>query len=553
MKLPGVVQGQNLNRISKDENLLKNTLMVQDAERNLLNTVGNAALGYQKALDEAKLASAVGSSLQGYEELLAYINNKEVIDISNDPIIPPELRQKIIEAQGIQPGDGQTYVSSHLIRGMIHDYHVKQIRDKGHKAVGNRPNLLKKYDNALTKRTSSGAAEVITLNLKEQKAEMSALGDMRYSQEVKAGDVNAARDVIVQMGEAGIWSPDKVSKHLINVVGDVQYEVSMQAITTGDANTVRGVLGALSDPAIQMTADQRNDIYNRSNAILKEKEKERKEVVERTSKQFLNDDLLNMYTVGMSWSEIAKRKGALEPIDMRSLINAKRAQITGGSTPKDNPATANLLSVMIGRLSIRDPDVPHATRKANVISMLNKAMGYDDKTGQYDGTVSLTSSTYFRLMDEINKSDDRVLDSPRLELVIDRAYKVLTGAGRDMVSQITGDRTDLIAAAEYERAIIKAAFEQGPGFDPDLWHEQNWNKFRLSAVDEAYSKFRASQLQRFIVTKEVTSASGKKGKVTDIEATQIKIEDALTNGELDDDMAINLINELTKGVTSDAE
>jgi hypothetical protein len=243
----------------------------------------------------------------------------------------------------------------------------------------------------------------------------------------------------------------------------------------------------------------------------------------------------------------------MRPEDYRALVNAVRSQQDSGARFTDDITTSTRLSVAIARLSYPDPNIPHNTRKAAVLNELNKAMGYDDITGQTVGAPQLTRSTFFALMGEVTNSDNRIINDPRLNLQIEKTYRILTGAGRDSIAMITGDRKDLVLAAEYEADITNAALEVGPSFDPVAWHNKHWPEYNLANIQAVKSDIRSQQLEAYVVFKNVTNNSGSTSKRIDYSATINAISELIKSNSVDDEFGAELINEAYRQQQAEGE
>jgi hypothetical protein len=256
MKLPREVSTGVAQQISPDRNLLQNTLTVQSAQNKIINQLGGMALGAEMARETTKLTSAMGAAAQEYDKMTAYIKNRDAIDLANDPYVSDELRGELLERYDLELDEnGQAYVPAFEVRGAIHDYHVKEIQNAAHKALGKK-SLNTEFDNALIARTAKGAASLVELDTKQEVAQMAASGDVLYAQAVQAGDLDQAARVIDNMFKAGLWDSDKTAEHVKNVVGDIQYHSALQEVVGGDATTVRGVQALLGSDDIKMTDSQ---------------------------------------------------------------------------------------------------------------------------------------------------------------------------------------------------------------------------------------------------------------------------------------------------------
>lgn len=530
MKLPRPVQGSVPQQMVENPNELQQTMMVADATRQLVNTLGNAAIGYSVAMENNKLNQALGSSLNEYEKLSAYLENAKAIDIANDEYVPVELRQEIESSIDGGVGEnkfGQKYLPAYMVREKIHDYHAKKIQQTAHGFLGGKKNLIRRFDSALASRMSKGAASIVELNVKEQVADMAAAGDVYYEEAVKAQNGVQAQEVIQSMAESGLWDSNKVAEHLNKYEGDIQFYGAMQDIVGGDALTVEATVNTLDDPENRMSPEQKWTIKQRADSILDAKTKERKEQVKRNSEVVLGDSLFELGSAGLSWADIESRKGKMEPNDYQTLVNAKRAEANRGSTPKDNPAVLNRLSILVGRLSIPDPEIPIANRKAEVINALHEALGYDPLTGKYNGIATITSATYFKLLAQVNQAEERLISDPRTEIEIEKAYRMLTGASRSMAAQILGDKSHVKAAAEFEADLLTAALEAGPGFDATLWSTENL-PFYLDRAEKGQGAVDDNAAVKNLMIKK----EGAEGKlINDYAATRELIKARLRAGQ----------------------
>lgn len=552
MKLPEAIRPAP-RKVQGEPSNLENVLMVQRAQSQALNAVAGAAMTYKTARDNAKLSSALTAGVTEYEKLVTYLANKEAIDLTGDDYVTPELRDSIYKQLDIDPStaadkDGRVFVPAYEVRGAIHDHHLKNLKETGRKFLGSDKGLIEKYNQALARNTNKGANELLALNLKQEREEMSATGDIFYQQAVQAGDALLAYDIIENMANSGAWEPNKVAEHVNAVQGDVQYSTAIKDMMTGDAMDVRAVQAALADPNNKMTDTQRWDVYKKADQLLEQKKAAREEVVKKTSRETLGDGLFRLGSQGvMPWQDLAEYKKTLEPSDYITLVNAQRAIKNSSSSTRDNPQIYARLASEVARLSV-DNGVPRNIRRQTVVDELHKAMGWNQETQTYTGAPELTAPSYFRLLNEVNQSEERTISDPQLDLQIDKVYRQLTGAGRDMVAKLTGDDTNLIAASEYEYDITKAKLEQGEGFDIQAWHDANWRNYATKGITDGRKNFLKNRLINYAVT--LSGAEADRTNLKDNlnhQATIKEIKDAFKEGSLTEEYTIELINYVESG------
>lgn len=547
MKLPAAVQTR-VRQLEPDPSNVKNLLMVQDARRGAFNAAADLGISYKLAKDQAKLSSALTASASEYNKLLTHLSENTAIDITSDPYIDNDLREEIAttldgDLEKLKNKDGQIFLPSYEVRGLIHDYQVKKLSERGRGFVGDDKTLLSKFNSGLARQTNKGANSILALDIKQEKAEMSAAGDMFYSNAVQAGDAVLAYDIIESMAEGGLWEPEKVAAHVNKVEGDVQYGAAINELTTGDAMTARAVQAGLGSAQNRMSDSQQWDIYQKSENLLLQRKNERERLIKEVSKENLSESIYQLGSQGvMQWSEVKARGKSMEPVDYMTLINSQRAMLNSTKSTVDNPAVLQRLTSAVGRLAV-DGDVPHNIRKQGVITELHEAMGWDEGQQKYTGAAQITSASYFKLLDQVNTSDTRLISDPRLNIQIDKVWRQLTGAGKDMVSNLTGDHKNVIAASEYEYDILNAKLMQGEGFDAAAWHKSNWKNYAISELAEGRKLLLDSRVMNYAIPKSgVKINSGNLRKEMDATETIESIKEALKNGAINDEAAIELID-----------
>lgn len=558
MKLPREINS-SVPQLRAQPSTVENELRVIDATKRVLGTAGEAVNALKDARDAARLSSTLAQSLTDYEKMSAYLKEKQAIDILNDPFVPIELRDEITNKLNLKMGDitdanGQAFIPAFEVRGMIHDYQLNQLMKKGKSFLGGDRNLISKYSQMVAEKTRTTIGDITALNVKQEASALDSRMDFLYTQAVKTGNEQNALEIISSASVTGIWSPEKVSQKLQTVQGDIRYSQLMTQVTSGNAIDIQAAQVATGND-VTMTPQQKWEIYSKAESVLIAKEADQKEKNKLISNEVLNNNLILMgENKVLPWSYIKQVKGSMTPDDAQTLINANRAAANGGATTSDNPTLVNQLSVMIGRLSVPDSSTPHNVRKATVINALHEAMGYNPVTDKYTGNAQLKRESYFALLNEVNKSEERILNDPRLEMVIDTAYRQLTGGSRDIVNLAGKVSANYLSAVEYERDIRNAALSFGPGFDADQWHAKHWKKYASQTLSNNYNRMLFNRLSNFAVTTDGIKLKLNLNNINAAQSTET-IKQAVKDGTLDDDDAIELINYIDSGnvATQDSE
>jgi hypothetical protein len=150
-------------------------------------------------------------------------------------------------------------------------------------------------------------------------------------------------------------------------------------------------------------------------------------------------------------------------------------------------------------------------------------------------------------MDAVNNGQDFELDNPELKVFSDHIWSTLAGApktGLGVFLDQPGPHAILASEAEY--AMMRAATQRGPGFDPHKWWANNQDQYMTKQVKNNVTA--ANKLRLSDGTKGsshiVTDADGN----IDRAASTQKLTEEVESGTINETDAAMIVDDILMGV-----
>lgn len=533
MKLPGINYSTPVQSLGRED--ISAPLSIANAEARAILTLGGAADKMIESIDANKIAVDASKFQAAFAELNATMKTRKSYTTEELDSIGVKYDKQYgigkIESVPAYLVSKQIYQN---LTGKLYKMSTESTSKKGRAVISKMYGQMYK----------EGITPVIVNSIRDAQSMRSVENEIAFDQVTNIGNAEAADMIASTALATGVWSADKYqakTKGMPNKIARGKYLNALNL--NGDLDILEVHLdNLLSDPDLNVTS--KSGLYAKYNSKIKnlatKQEKDLKKQNDQASFESFMGISTSMLDSGrpLPWNIINAAAIEMRSSDGKALLALNRSMNTKGVVTDVKVHTA--LAVQIRSISLPSDTTTVSQRRAAAVDALIAATGVD-VNGKPTGPSKISPKDFMSMFDQINKAQAFVYDNPEVKRKSDFIWTTLTGGSKDMMTSLFGTGPDTINAVQAEADMLEAARNQGPGFNPDLWWDNNGTKYLTKSIEENEVSLKENRLDKYIIKNGIIGDGG-----IDMKATITNIRKRVKSGSLSQTDADNAAKEIYK-------
>ncbi len=522
MKLPGINYSTPVQSLGREN--ISAPLSKANAEANAILTLGGAADKIIKSIDANKIAVDASKFQAAMSELNATMKTRKSYTTEELDSIGVKYDK--------QYGKGKLEsVPAYLVSKQIYKSLTSKIYKMSTESTSKKGRaVISKMYGQMYK---EGITPVIVNSIKDAHSIRSVENEISFDSAADTGNAEAANIIASTALATGVWSAEKYqakTKDMPNKIARGKYLNSLNL--NDDLAVLETQLdSALSDP--DLSSANKAALFSKFTSKIKTIEKANIKKLKEQNDVASYENYMGIATsvldngAPLPWQVVNAAALEMRPTEGKALLALNRSMATKGVTT--NPKTHTALAVQIRSISLPS-EVSNVgqRRKAAVESLIAAVENY-----------KISPKDFMSMFDQINKAQSFVYDNPEVKRKSDFIWTTLTGGSKDMMTSLFGTGPDTINAVEAEAAMLEAARQQGPGFSPDQWWDNNGTKYLTRSIEENETSLKENRLDKYVIKNGIVADGG-----IDMKATVEGIRKRVKSGSMSKAQGDNAVKEI---------